>query len=81
MDYLGRRSLLQKSERQKPTKMKENIKKQVKNELTQETVRKLKTEEARKIASSPQDQEDDSPSRSSQGKKINRPANNIFKRA
>ena len=64
-----------------PDDYKENIKKQVKNELTQETVRKLKTEEARKISSTVHETDDDTPSRSSQGKKINRAPNNIFKRS
>lgn len=59
-----------------PDDYKENIRKQAKNEVTQETVRKLKTEEARKIASTVKDEEDDKPS----GRKIPRPAANIFKR-
>lgn len=62
-----------------PDDYKENIKKQVKNEITQETVRKLKTEEARKISSTSHETDDETPSRASQTKKINRP-NNIFKR-
>lgn len=62
-----------------PDDYKENIKKQVKNEITQETVRKLKTEEARKISSTTHEPDEDNTSRSSQSKKINRP-NNIFKR-
>jgi hypothetical protein len=59
-----------------PDDYKENIRKQAKNEVTQDTVRKLKTEEARKIASTVKDEEDDKPS----GRKIPRPAANIFKR-
>jgi hypothetical protein len=59
-----------------PDDYKENIRKQAKNEVTQDTVRKLKTEEARKIASTTKDEEDDKPS----GRKIPRPAANIFKR-
>ena len=60
-----------------PDDYKENIRKQAKNEVTQETVRKLKTEEARKIASTVKDEEEDNkPLR-----KIPRPAANIFKRS
>jgi len=59
-----------------PDDYKENIRKQAKNEVTQDTVRKLKTEEARKIASTVKDEEEDKPS----GRKIPRPAANIFKR-
>jgi hypothetical protein len=58
-----------------PDDYKENIRKQVKSEVTQDTVRKLKTEEARKIASSNKDEEDEKPI----SRKIPRPAN-IFKR-
>ena len=59
-----------------PEDYKENIRKQAKNEVTQDTVRKLKTEEARKIASTVKDEEDDKPAT----RKIPRQAANIFKR-
>lgn len=58
-----------------PDDYKENIRKQAKNEVTQDAVRKLKTEEARKISSTVKDEEEDKPAR-----KIPRPAANIFKR-
>lgn len=58
-----------------PEDYKENIRKQAKNEVTQDTVRKLKTEEARKISSTVKDDEEEKPAR-----KIPRPAANIFKR-
>lgn len=60
-----------------PDDYKENIRKQAKNEVTQDTVRKLKTEESRKIASSSKTEEDDNDSKP---RKIPRPAANIFKR-
>jgi len=59
-----------------PDDYKENIRKQAKNEVTQDTVRKLKTEEARKIASTVKDEEEDKPT----SRKIPRQATNIFKR-
>jgi hypothetical protein len=59
-----------------PDDYKENIRKQAKNEVTQDTVRKLKTEEARKIASTVKDEEEDKPA----SRKIPRQAANIFKR-
>jgi hypothetical protein len=59
-----------------PDDYKENIRKQAKNEVTQDTVRKLKTEEARKIASTVKDDEEEKPT----SRKIPRPAANIFKR-
>lgn len=59
-----------------PDDYKENIRKQAKNEVTQDTVRKLKTEEARKIASTVKDEEEDKPVT----RKIPRQAANIFKR-
>lgn len=59
-----------------PDDYKENIRKQAKNEVTQDTVRKLKTEEARKIASTVKDEEEDKPA----SRKIPRQATNIFKR-
>ena len=59
-----------------PDDYKENIRKQAKNEVTQDTVRKLKTEEARKIASTVKDEEEDKPAT----RKIPRQAANIFKR-
>lgn len=59
-----------------PEDYKENIRKQAKNEVTQDTVRKLKTEEARKIASNVKDEEEDA----APVRKIPRPAANIFKR-
>ena len=58
-----------------PDDYKEHVRKQVKNEVTQETVRKLKTEEARKIASSANEEAESKPI----SRKIPRPAN-IFKR-
>lgn len=60
-----------------PEDYKESIRKQAKNEVTQETVRKLKTEEARKIASTVKedDEEEQKPTR-----RIPRPAANIFRR-
>lgn len=58
-----------------PEDYKENIRRQVKNEETQATVRKLKTEEARKISSSnAEEPEDKAPVR-----KLTK-ASNIFKR-
>ena len=59
-----------------PDDYKENIRKQAKNEVTQDTVRKLKTEEARKLASTVKDEEEDKPV----SRKIPRQAANIFKR-
>jgi hypothetical protein len=59
-----------------PDDYKENIRKQAKNEVTQDTVRKLKTEEARKIASNVREEEEDTPP----ARRIPRPAANIFKR-
>jgi hypothetical protein len=59
-----------------PDDYKENIRKQAKNEVTQDTVRKLKTEEARKIASNVREEEEDTPP----ARRIPRPATNIFKR-
>jgi len=59
-----------------PDDYKEAIRKQVKNEVTQDTVRKLKTEEARKISSSVRDEEEES---KPTPRRIARPAN-IFKR-
>ena len=58
-----------------PDDYKENIRKQAKNEVTQETVKRLKTEEARKIASNVSDEENEDKPR-----RIPRPAANIFKR-
>jgi hypothetical protein len=58
-----------------PDDYKENIRKQAKNEVVQETVKKLKTEEARKISSYVKEEtEDKAPS-----KKLNKPQN-IFSR-
>ena len=59
-----------------PDDYKENIRRQAKNEVTQDTVRKLKTEEARKIASNVREEEEDK----APVRKIPRPAANIFKR-
>lgn len=59
-----------------PDDYKDNIRKQAKNEVTQDTVRKLKTEEARKIASTVKEEEEDKPTT----RKIPRQAANIFKR-
>ncbi len=57
-----------------PDDYKENIKKQVANQVTQETVRKLKTEEARRIASTV-NTEDDEPEKQ---RRIPRKPANIF---
>lgn len=59
-----------------PEDYKENIRKQAKNEVVQDTVRKLKTEEARKLSSYSRD-EDDEPRPAT--RKITRQTN-IFKR-
>ena len=58
-----------------PEDYKENIRKQAKNDVIQDTVRKLKTEEAHKISSSTRDEEEDKPT----VRKLNRQTN-IFKR-
>jgi hypothetical protein len=62
-----------------PDDYKENVRRQAKNEVIQDTARKLKTEEARKISSSVRDEDDDAPSRSKQ-RSISRQPANIFKR-
>lgn len=62
-----------------PDDYKENVRRQAKNEVIQDTARKLKTEEARKISSSVRDDDDEAPSRSQQ-RRINRQPANIFKR-
>jgi hypothetical protein len=62
-----------------PDDYKENVRRQAKNEVIQDTARKLKTEEARKISSSVRDEEDEAPSRSKQ-RSISRQPANIFKR-
>lgn len=62
-----------------PEDYKENIRRQIKNEVTQDTVRKLKTEEARKIQSSARD-DDDAPAAPAARKGISRQPTNIFKR-
>ena len=59
-----------------PEDYKENIRKQAKNEVVADTVRKLKTEESRKISSYTRDEDDDSKPAS---RKIARQTN-IFKR-
>ena len=59
-----------------PEDYKENIRKQAKNEVVADTVRKLKTEESRKISSYTRDEDDDSKPTS---RKIARQTN-IFKR-
>ena len=46
-----------------PDDYKEQIRKQAKSELTQETVKKLKTEEARKLSSTVRDDREDQSSR------------------
>jgi len=58
-----------------PESYKTNLKTQAKNEVTQETVRKLKTEEGRKIASTMSEEEEQKPAK----RTIARPQN-IFKR-
>jgi hypothetical protein len=58
-----------------PEDYKENIRKQVANEVVKDTVKKLKTEEAHKISSSSREQEDNSSPR----RKISKPTN-IFAR-
>lgn len=62
-----------------PDDYKENIRRQAKNEVVQDTARKLKTEEARKLSSSVRDDDDDAPSKS-QTRRIPRQPANIFKR-
>jgi len=62
-----------------PEDYKENVRRQAKNEVIQDTARKLKTEEARKISSSVRDDDDDAPSKS-QTRRIPRQPANIFKR-
>lgn len=62
-----------------PDDYKENIRRQAKNEVVQDTARKLKTEEARKLSSSVRDDDDDAPSKS-QARRIPRQPANIFKR-
>jgi len=62
-----------------PDDYKENVRRQAKNEVIQDTARKLKTEEARKISSSVRDEDDEAPSRSKQ-RSISRQPANIFKR-
>jgi hypothetical protein len=59
-----------------PEDYKENVRKQAKNEVVADTVRKLKTEEARKISSYTRDDDDDQRPAS---RKITRQTN-IFKR-
>jgi hypothetical protein len=59
-----------------PEDYKENIRKQAKNEVVADTVRKLKTEEARKISSYTRDEDDDN---KPAARKITRQTN-IFKR-
>lgn len=62
-----------------PDDYKENIRRQAKNEVVQDTARKLKTEEARKLSSSVKD-EDDEPAKPAQRRiQRNQPAN-IFRR-
>ena len=62
-----------------PDDYKENIRRQAKNEVVQDTARKLKTEEARKLSSSVRDDDDDAPSKS-QPRRIPRQPANIFRR-
>ena len=59
-----------------PEDYKENVRKQAKNEVVADTVRKLKTEEARKISSYTRDEDDDAKPNT---RKITRQTN-IFKR-
>lgn len=61
-----------------PDDYKENIRRQIKNEVTQDTVRKLKTEEGRKISSSAKDDDEPAPAPARRG--IPRQQTNIFKR-
>ena len=60
---------------QSPDEYKEQVRQQAKNQNTVDTVRKLKTEESRKLSSTVIDEPEDKISR-----KIPRPAQNIFKR-
>jgi hypothetical protein len=62
-----------------PDDYKDNIRRQIKNEVTQDTVRKLKTEEGRKIQTSARD-DDDAPAPTPQRKGLTRQPANIFKR-
>lgn len=61
-----------------PEDYKEHVKRQAKNEVTESTVRSLKTEQSKKLASS-QAYEDDDENKKTPSKKITR-ATNIFKR-
>lgn len=62
-----------------PEDYKEHVKRQAKNEVTETTVRSLKTEQNKKIASSQSNDEDDDETRKTSTRKITR-ATNIFKR-
>lgn len=62
-----------------PDDYKENIRRQAKNEAAQDTARKLKTEEARKLSSSVKDDEDDDAPKPAQ-RRIQRQQTNIFAR-
>lgn len=62
-----------------PDDYKENIRRQAKNEAAQDTARKLKTEEARKLSSSVKDDDDDDTAKPAQ-RRIQRQPANIFRR-
>lgn len=62
-----------------PEDYKENIRRQAKNEVVQDTARKLKTEEARKLSSSVKDEEDE-PVRPAQRRIQRTQPANIFRR-
>lgn len=61
-----------------PDDYKAQIKNQVSNETTEKTVRQLKTEQSRKLATNTVNEEEE---QGSKPRKINRPVANIFKRA
>jgi len=62
-----------------PDDYKENVRRQAKNEVVQDTARKLKTEEARKLSSSVKD-DDDEPTKPAQRRITRQQPANIFKR-
>lgn len=62
-----------------PDDYKENIRRQAKNEAAQDTARKLKTEEARKLSSSVKEDDDDEAAKPAQ-RRIQRQPANIFRR-
>jgi hypothetical protein len=63
-----------------PDEYKTQIRQQGQNAATQDTVRKLKTEQSNRISSNPADDKDDDTSSRSSRKSIPRPTGNFFKR-